>query len=188
MIRFIIRKLINILLTILIFFYLILEELVWERIAEPVYRFLHGLKLLQRLESTVHGLNRYTVLILFVAMFIIVEGLGLVALALFANGLPVIGTAVYAGKIPITAITFWLFKVAKVKLMTFAWFKWCYDGLQSIIFKIKSSRIYVGILTRMRNIKLWVKSIFSSAPILRLRAFLRAMLGLKPKKPSTPEG
>ncbi len=184
MVRFIIRKLINILLTILILIYLILEELIWDRIAEPVYRFLHGLKLLQRLESTVHGLNRYTILVIFLFLFALVEGLGLVAIGLFANGLPLIGMAVYAGKIPIAAITFWLFRIAKDKLMTFAWFKWCYDGLQNVLLKIKTSRIYVGIKTRMHNIKLWVKGIFSSRPMLRLRA----LLGFKPKKPSTPEG
>ncbi len=188
MIRFIIRKLINILLTILIFFYLILEELVWERIAEPVYRFLHGLKLLQRLEGTVHGLNRYTILIIFLFLFALVEALGIVAIALFANGLPVIGAAVYAGKIPIAAVTFWLFRIAKDKLMTFAWFKWCYDGLQNVLLKIKTSRIYVSIKTRLHNMKAWMKGIFSTAPILRLRGLLRTLLGLKPKKPSTPEG
>ena len=162
----------NTLLTVLILIYLILEELVWERIAEPVYRFLHSLKLLQRLEQTIHGLNRYTILIIFLILFVIVEALGIVAIGLFANGLPFIGTAVYAGKIPITALTFWLFKVAKDKLMTFAWFKWCYDGLQAIILKIKTSRIYVNIKTRLHNIKAWIKGIFASALVRRLRALL----------------
>jgi hypothetical protein len=184
MIRLIIRKLINILLTVLILIYLLMEELIWDRIAEPVYRFLHGLKLLQRLESTVYGLNRYTILIIFLFLFAIVEALGIIALGLFANGLPLLGIAMYAGKIPIAAFTFWLFRIAKDKLMTFAWFKWCYDSLQAMLLKIKTSQIYVGIKTRMHNIKLWVKGVFSSAPIQRLRA----LLGFKPKKPSTPEG
>ncbi len=184
MIRFIIRKLINILLTILIVIYLLLEELIWDSIAEPIYRFLHSLKLLQRLESTVHGLNRYAILIIFLFLFALVEVLGIVALGLFANGLPLLGVAVYAGKIPIAAVTFWLFRIAKDKLMTFAWFKWCYDGLQAILLKIKTSRIYIGIKTRMHNIKLWVKGIFSCAPVM----WFRRLFGFKPKKPSAPEG
>jgi hypothetical protein len=164
--------LINTLFTVLILIYLVLEELVWERIAEPVYRFLHGLKILQRLEYTINGLNRYVILIIFLLLFVIVEGLGVVAIGLFANGLPLIGTAVYAGKIPITAITFWLFKIAKDKLMTFAWFLWCYDGLQAVILKIKTSRIYMAVKTRLHNVKVWVKGVFASAPVQRLRAIL----------------
>ncbi|CAG7857528.1 hypothetical protein MCAMS1_02390 [biofilm metagenome] len=166
---------INTVFTVLILIYLILEELVWERIAEPIYRFLHSLKILQRLEGVIHGLNRYTILIIFLLLFVIVEGLGIVAIGFFANGLPIIGMAIYAAKIPITAITFWLFKVAKDKLMTFGWFLWCYDGLQAVILKIKTSRIYINIKTRMHNIKVWIKAIFSSAPVQRIRA----MLGFK---------
>jgi len=172
MLNAILKRPLNILLTILILIYLILEELIWERIAEPVYRFLHSLKLLQRLEQTIHGLNRYTILIIFLILFVVVEGLGIVAIGLFANGLPLLGTAVYAGKIPITALTFWLFKIAKDKLMTFAWFKWCYDGLQAIILKIKTSQIYINIKTRLHNSKAWLKGIFASAPVRKLRALL----------------
>jgi len=162
----------NTLLTVLILIYLILEELVWERIAEPLYRFLHGLKILQRLESVIHGLNRYTILIVFLLLFSVVEALGVIAFGLFASGLPVIGVVVYAAKIPITALTFWLFKIAKDKLLTFAWFNWCYDGLQSVISAIKNSRIYIGIKTRMHSVKAWVKALFASAPVQRIRALL----------------
>lgn len=162
----------NTLLTALILVYLILEELIWERIAEPVYRFLHGLKILQRLEASIHGLNRYMILIIFLLLFILVEALGIVAFGLFASGIPVIGATVYAAKIPITALTFWLFKVAKDKLLTFGWFKWCYDGLQTVILAIKNSHIYISIKTRTHTLKLWIKALFNSVPVQRLRALL----------------
>jgi len=43
------------------------------------------------------------------------------------TGKVIAGTTLYAGKIPVAAVTFWLFRVSKEKLMTFVWFKQAYD-------------------------------------------------------------
>ena len=172
MLKMIYRKAVNFLLITLILIYLLFEELIWERIAEPIYVFIRGLKLLQALEASVNRLNRYAVLVLFLILFAAVELLGVVAVGLFAQGQVMIASAVYLGKIPITAFTFWLFKVAKDKLMSFAWFKFCYDGLMSVIHKIKTSAIYVNVKAKMVSVKTAIKNLMASAPVRRMKALL----------------
>ena len=164
------KYLVNIPLTVLILIYLILEELVWERIAEPVYRFIHGLKLLQRLEVNIHALDRYSLLGIFLVLFGGVEGLGVISVALFAQGQIVPAVLLYAGKIPVAAFTFWLFRIARDKLLTFTWFKFCYDGLLTVLDKIKSSELYLAIKARLHALKLKVKAFFNSAAVRRIRA------------------
>ena len=57
MLKTLYRKFINALLTVLVFIYLVLEELIWERIAEPIYGFIRELRILQALEAVILRLN-----------------------------------------------------------------------------------------------------------------------------------
>jgi hypothetical protein len=166
------RTVTKIVLTILVFIYLVLEELVWERIAEPIYVFIHGLKILKKVEILIHRLNRYTLLVCFLALFAAVEILGIIAIGLFAQGQVLLATVLYAGKIPIAAFTFWVFRIAQDKLMTFVWFKFCYEWLLAQLLKIKTSAIYVKIKANIASVKMWFKNLWASASILRIRAAL----------------
>ena len=172
MIKMIYRKAINALLTVLILIYLILEELVWDRIAEPIYDFIRGIKILHQLEAIIHGFNRYALLAFFLVLFAAVEFLGIISLGLFAQGQVLIATVIYVGKIPIAAFTFWVFQIAKDKLLTFAWFKFGYEWLLAQLHKIKTSVIYLSIKTKMAAIKTWVKSLLTSEPVRRIKAAL----------------
>jgi hypothetical protein len=170
MLKMLYRKILNAVLTILVLIYLILDELIWERIAEPIYEFIHGLKILNKVEVAIHSLNRYAVLMLFLFLFVAVEGLGILAIGLFAQGLIVPATLLYAGKIPVTAFTFWMFKITQDKLLTFIWFKMCYEWLLSVIHKIKTSKVYLNIKTKTVNIKNWFKSHWISKTVQRIKA------------------
>lgn len=166
------RKTVNALLTVLVFIYLIFEELIWERIAEPIYGFIRELKILHKLEIVILNLNRYALLIFFLALFAAVEILGIVAIGLLAEGQVILATVIYAGKIPIAAFTFWVFKVAQDKLMTFVWFKLCYEWLLAQLHKIKTSVIYLSIKARMVSVKTWFKSLFASETVRRIKSAL----------------
>ncbi len=166
------RTVTKIVLTILVFIYLVLEELVWERIAEPIYVFIHGLKILKKVEILIHRLNRYTLLVCFLALFAAVEILGVIAIGLFAQGQVLLATVLYVGKIPIAAFTFWVFRIAQDKLMTFVWFKFCYEWLLAQLLKIKTSAIYVKIKANIASVKMWFKNLWASASIRRIRAVL----------------
>lgn len=166
------HKITNALLTVLVFIYLVLEELIWERIAEPIYGFIHGLKILQKVEVLIHNLNRYALLACFLALFVAVELLGIIAIGLFAQGQVLLATVLYAGKIPIAAFTFWVFRIAQDKLMTFAWFKFCYEWLLAQLLKIKTSAIYLKIKANIVSMKTWLKSLWVSESVRRIKAVL----------------
>jgi hypothetical protein len=174
MLKALYRKTLNAALTLLVLVYLILDELIWERIAEPIYEFIHSLKILHKVELAIIGLNRYALLILFLFLFAAVEGLGVVAIGLFAQGLIIPAIILYAGKIPIAAFTFWVFKIAQEKLLTFAWFKHCYELLLSVLHKIKNSTIYLNIKAKTINIKIWFKALWTSEKIERIKAMFRS--------------
>jgi len=157
MLKKILTKIADIVLGLLVAVYIVLEELVWENIAEPIYTFIHGLVILQNAEAFIDRLNRHVLLVLFLALFTQVELLGIFALKLIGTGKVIAGTALYAGKIPVAAFTFWLFRISKEKLMSFVWFKQAYDVLVSIIEKIKSSSIHRRIAARLKAVKAWLK-------------------------------
>ncbi|MEI7995621.1 MAG: hypothetical protein WCH01_12040 [Methylococcaceae bacterium] len=153
----IIAKITDITLGILVTIYIVLEELIWENIAEPIYIFIHGLSILQEAEEFIGKLNRHVLLVLFLALFTQVELLGIFALKLIGSGNVIAGVTIYAGKIPIAAFTFWLFRISKEKLMTFDWFEQVYGFVISIILKIKMSSIHQRIVTRIKSAKEWLK-------------------------------
>jgi len=118
------------------------------------------------------------VLVLFLALFTQVELLGIFALKLIGTGNVIAGTMLYAGKIPVAAFTFWLFRISKVKLMTFVWFKQAYDLLVLIIEKIKLSSIHQRIAANLKLIKEWLKNSLPRTRIY-LHNLLEALRNLK---------
>ncbi|MGR8940982.1 MAG: hypothetical protein ACU83P_05265, partial [Gammaproteobacteria bacterium] len=65
MLKNFLAKIANIVLGLLVVVYIVLEELIWDNIAEPVYAFIHGLAILQKAEALIDRLNRHVVLVLF---------------------------------------------------------------------------------------------------------------------------
>jgi hypothetical protein len=174
----IIAKITDIALGILVTIYIVLEELIWENIAEPIYTFIHGLSILHKAEAFIHELNRHVLLVLFLTLFIQVELLGIFALQMIGTGNVIAGTALYAGKIPVAAFTFWLFRISKEKLMTLEWFNKAYDFFMSIIVKIKMSAIHQRIVARLKSVKEWLK-IWLYSPRLYLINLLKILRNSK---------
>jgi len=150
------HKLISLLQLILVLIFIVFEELIWEGIAYPVYRYVHSLQILQKVEAKLHLVNRYVILVIFVVMLASVEAFGLYAGYLFVSGNVLLGLSIYLGKIPIAAFTFWMFRVTEDKLMKFGWFKWLYDRVMQFIDWLKSLEVYKSTLNR---IKLWKEKI-----------------------------
>jgi len=163
------KKLIHVVLTFLVFAYIIFEELIWETIAKPIYEYLHSLRILKKIEFYIHKLNRYILLVLFLALFIKVELLGLYAVALLAQGKVISGVILYSFKIPIGAFTFWLFKITKDRLMSFGWFKASYDFIMNIIDKIKNTQTYQEVKESTKEIKEFFKENFKNRSSLKIK-------------------
>ena len=174
MLKKIFAKFADIVLGILVTIYIVLEELVWETIAEPIYTFIHGLSILQKTEEFINKLNRHVLLVLFLTLFTQVELLGIFALKLIGTGKVIAGATLYAGKIPVAAFTFWLFRLSKEKLMTFGWFKQAYDLVITIMEKIKSSAIYQRISARIKAVKEWL-IIRLAGPRLYIKKLMEAL-------------
>ncbi len=147
------NKLLHYLLIILIIGFIVFEELVWERFAQPITRFFSRLKLLQKLNAFLQSIDSKVILVLFVTLFIIVEFQGIYAASLFVQGNIIHGVLVYAGKVPITAFTFWLFQNVKPKLMEFIWFERAYIYVTMLIDKITHSQTYLTIKKQTVSIK-----------------------------------
>jgi len=154
------RKLLNFLLTLVVLLYIVFEELIWERFAQPIINYIDSLKILKKLEVYLQTVNSKLILVIFIVMFVIVEFQGLYAGALLIEGKVLEGALLYAGKIPVAAFTFWLFRVTKHKLMEFGWFEKSYLWMMSVIDKIKSSDVYKKIKAKTAQIKVYVKETY----------------------------
>jgi len=156
------QRLINIILTPIILGYIIFEELVWERLAQPIIHFITRLKLLQKLESYLKTVNSKLILVIFMLLFVSVELLGMFAASLFLQTRVVHGVMVYAAKVPVSAFTFWLFNATRHKLMEFAWFKRAYQLVMRFIDMITHSDIYARIKALSARLKNYLKQKLTS--------------------------
>ena len=152
------HKLISLLQLFVVLLYIVFEELIWEGIAYPVYTYVHSLKILQKVEHALHGVNRYVILVIFVLMLLAVEAFGLYAGYLFVSGNIALGLSIYLAKIPIAAFTFWMFRITEDKLMKFGWFKWIYDKVMSFIDWLKSLDIYRATMEKIKGFKVKIKA------------------------------
>jgi len=151
------NRLTSLLQLILVIIYIIFEELIWEGIAKPIYEFVHSLKILQKVEVTLHSVNASVILVIFVLLLSVVEALGIYAGILFVSGQALLGMSLYLTKIPIAAFTFWIFRITEDKLMQFGWFKWIYDWIMKGIDWLKSREIYIQTMERLATVKASIK-------------------------------
>ncbi|MFK5975222.1 MAG: hypothetical protein QM493_01825 [Sulfurovum sp.] len=151
------NRIISIIQLILVFIYIIFEEIIWDGIAKPIYEAIRSLKILQTLEVKLQTINASFILSIFVVLLIVVEGVGIYAGMLFVSGQMALGIALYISKIPIAGFTFWLFRVTEDKLMQFGWFKWLYDWIMRGIVWLKSSEIHKSTMVYLSSIKLWFR-------------------------------
>jgi hypothetical protein len=159
--QIIFTRIITIFQFILVFTYLIFDELIWDRLIVPINRYISSLRILQTLEHKLLATNRHILVVLFVGLFAVVELVGIVAAGIALSGNVVVGIILYLSKIPIAAFTFWMFGVVKPQLMTFGWFEISYEKLEEIIAWIKYTNSYKIIMSSLYNIKSKIKVIFA---------------------------
>ena len=158
----IINTLTHYLFTLIVLGYIVYEELVWERFAQPIFRYIRSLNLLKKLDVYLQDINGGVILFVFVALFVVTELQGFYAGVLLLKGQIFLWALIYAGKIPIAAFTFWMFRVTKPKLMAFAWFKKLYDVVMRGITWVKATDTYKSIKTKSIEIKEYIKKNYMS--------------------------
>jgi hypothetical protein len=148
------QRLLIVIQFILVFLFILFEEIIWEGLAEPIYRKIESLRITQRVERVLQGLNSHILLVLFMVLLLGVEGAGLLAGFFFVKGYILFGLLLYIAKIPIAGFTFWVFKVSKNKLLRFRWFKWAYEKLMAGIEWLKETEIYKTSREKMTTLKI----------------------------------
>jgi len=143
--------------TSLILLYLLLEELVWDNIAEPIERYLKHLRLAKRVELFLKKQNRYVILVLFLSMFVVGEGLGLITPIVLAKGYATLAIVIYGFKIVLATFAFWIFNTQKEALLSFKFIDYSYKKIIYYIDKIKSSNLYKKIVANLKEIKTYIK-------------------------------
>ena len=161
----ILQRLLIVIQFILVIIYILFEEVIWEGIAKPIYQHIESLHMLQNLEKKIVEGNRYLILVVFVVLLLGVEGAGLLAGVFFVKGHFLFGLMLYIAKIPIAAFTFWIFKAAKKKLLSFEWFKWLYNKVMKGLAWLKDLDIYKSTMIVMLKFKRRVKEL-----ILRIKS------------------
>ena len=156
------QKIITLLQLLLVIIFILFEEIIWEGIAYPIYKYVRSLAILQKVEAKLHAVNRYVILVIFVAMLAFVEAFGLYAGYMFVMGHVLTGLALYLSKIPIAAFTFWMFSVTEDKLMRFGWFKRIYGKIMAAIDWLKSLGIYRSTMLKIKTTKEKIKRFWRS--------------------------
>ena len=143
---------------ILVFLFILFEEIIWEGIAKPIYEKIESLHIIQKLESKIQHTHRYVILAIFSTLLLAVEAAGLLAGVFFVQGQMLLGLALYVAKIPIAAFVFWLFKAGKEKLLSFVWFNWCYEKLMAGLDWLKERKAYKDMIAYMAVLKVKIKA------------------------------
>ena len=156
------QRLLLVLQFILVFLFILFEEIIWEGIAKPIYNIIESWNVTQKLEQQLQETNRYLLLLIFTVILLGVEGAGVFAGILFVQGKILFGLLLYITKIPIAAFTFWLFKVSKAKLLSFDWFKWLYNKIMNGLDWLKDLDIYKSTIATMLTFKIKFKTVWLS--------------------------
>jgi len=143
---------------ILVFLFILFEEIIWEGIAKPIYEKIESLHVIQKLEVKIQETNRYLLLAVFSVLLLTVEAAGILAGIFFVQGHILFGLLLYITKIPIAAFVFWLFKASKMKLLSFTWFNWSYKKLMAGLDWLKERDSYKEMMAYMAKIKEQIKS------------------------------
>ncbi|CAA6802142.1 MAG: Bll5565 protein [uncultured Sulfurovum sp.] len=153
----IIQRLLLVFQFILVFLFILFEEIIWEGIAQPIYNKIQSLRIVQKLEVQIQHTHRYVVLAVFSTLLLAVEAAGLLAGVFFVQGHMLLGLVLYVAKIPIAAFVFWLFKAAKEKLLSFHWFNWGYKKLMLGLDWLKERKSYQDMMLYISTIKIKIK-------------------------------
>jgi len=151
------RKLLFYIQALFVLLYLIFEELVWERFAEPIFRYIKYLKPLEKLEQLLKHSNEYIVLTVFIISLAIGEGLGLLTPIIAIKGYPILAIIIYGFKLIIAAFAFWIFNTQKELLLSFKWLAYLYAKIIFIVEWIKQTQVYKSVTQTLKKIKIYLK-------------------------------
>ena len=152
------KNIVNIFEIIFIIFFIFFENIIWEKIAQPIYNKFKSLNIINEFKIWASAIeHRYALLLLFLMPFILMEVFSLIAIYLISKGYLVFGTILYIIKILMTVFVSIIFNAGKEKLISFFIIKYSYGA----ILNFKRSSIYRKTKNSLKLFKLKIKKRFS---------------------------
>ena len=158
--------------TLLVLFYLFFEELVWERLVNPIKSWIEK-HIGRRLKSLLLSLSPTSSLLVFGVSLIVAEGFGLAAAPVAILIDPVVGALFYLLKVVFAAFAFWFFAQSKEKLLRFGWFAYLYTRTIEVYEWIKSTQLYKRVKSRLQAIRESIKEYIRKLPKGRVSSLYR---------------
>mgnify|MGYP006883112819 CR=1 FL=1 len=129
---------------ILVVLFIIIEDIAWTRIGEPIYNMVKSFKVMDRFKLWINDINhRYLLLGIFLIPFVFMEASSIYAGKALMNGTIFTGIGLYTIKLILTAPVVIIFNAGKDILLTFWIVKWPYG----LIIKMKRSKIWNSVKT-----------------------------------------
>jgi len=138
--------------TLLVLFYIFLEELIWERVVKPFNKLIDRY-IGRKIKNIVDNLPPYLSLILFITLLFIAELAGLLSAPLTLVVGIFMGIVLYIIKIVVASIAFWVFKRTRNEILTIKWFNVVYNKTVDIYNWIKTTSIYINVKSKIEYIK-----------------------------------
>ena len=154
----VVKKTIEVLLALS---FVIFEEVIWEYLVIPIKNFLNRV-VKENVVVVIESLNKYIILLIFLGILVLAEGLGIASGALLLKGLLLFSVLVYIVKIAVAGVTFWLFGIAKEKLLSIKIFAYGYEKVIAAKEWIETRKIYIDIKKKAKAFSLKIKSKFKS--------------------------
>lgn len=146
-----IRKIWHFIKVLLVVLFIIIEDLTWKRVGEPIYRRFKALEMMLKFKNWVSSVNhRYTLLTIFLSVFILMEITSTIGLILIGTGAIVTGALFYMMKVFLTVPAVVVFNVGKKPLLSF----WFIRVVFILLIRMKRSKIFRKAKSQFRNFKL----------------------------------
>lgn len=141
--NFLFRRIRNSFFVLLIFIYLIFEELIWKTAVAPIIHYLSAFHPYRYfLEYIRYRACPLSVLVLFIIPFALGEVIGTLS-ALLAAQLHIFSAGIlYLLKIPLVVVALGILQNGKEKLLTYRWFALCYEWVIAQLDKLHNSLLY----------------------------------------------
>lgn len=151
------KKAIYAIKVILVVCFILVEEIVWNKIGEPAYNIVKSLAIMDKFKIWVSDIeHRYLLLFIFLTPFIMMEVLSLVAVKAFAVGAFGLGVTLYVFKIILTVPVAIIFNSAKKTLVSFWIIKYGYG----MLLRFKRSKVFRNVKSYLRELKADVRMFF----------------------------
>jgi len=142
----------DIFISIGVFFFILMEELVWDTFVVPVRKYFEKI-ISKKIKKFISKQNKYIIMFIFLLPFLTSELMGLVSGVLFTMGFILFAVTIYILKIVVASASFWVFSNNKEKLLSISIFEKSYTFVIHMFNYLKSIKIYKDIKKVVADIK-----------------------------------